>query len=85
MGAASQRALSLLSPKQGEEFSRITGGRYSGTGMYLEDQGGTIVVQRVFPHTPAEDAGVREGDRIVAIDAAPFFVCEPVWIGLAAP
>jgi carboxyl-terminal processing protease len=61
----------LLSPKQGEEFSRVTGGRYGGTGMYLEDQQGTIVVQRVFPHTPAEDAGVREGDRIVAIDAAP--------------
>jgi carboxyl-terminal processing protease len=27
-----------------------------------------IIVDRVFPNTPAEDAGVREGDRVVAVD-----------------
>jgi carboxyl-terminal processing protease len=32
---------------------------------------GTIVVDRVFPNTPAEEAGVREGDHIIAVDTIP--------------
>ena len=59
----------LLSPKESENFERATGGRYGGTGMLLGEQApGVIVVDRVFPNTPAEDAGVREGDRVVAVD-----------------
>ena len=59
----------LLTPKASESFSRSTNGRYGGTGMLLEEQQGVgVVVSRVFPHTPAEDAGVQEGDRITAID-----------------
>jgi carboxyl-terminal processing protease len=58
----------LLSPKESEDFSRGTNGRYGGTGMYIGEQQGAIIVDRVFPHTPAEEAGVQEGDRIVSID-----------------
>src|SRR5205085_11136635 len=59
----------LLSPKQSEDFNRTTGGRYGGTGMLIGEQSaGVFVVDRVFPNTPAEDAGVREGDRIVSVD-----------------
>ena len=61
----------LLSPKESEDFSRGTNGRYGGTGMYIGEQQGAIVVDRVFPHTPAEEAGVLEGDRIVAVDGVP--------------
>ncbi len=58
----------LFTPKASEDFARGTGGRYGGTGMLLgEDNTGTFVAQ-VFPHTPAADAGVQEGDRIVGID-----------------
>jgi carboxyl-terminal processing protease len=60
----------LLPPKRLTDFSRRTGGRYGGIGMEIQDVGGSIVVNRVFPHTPAEDAGVIEGDRIVGIDTA---------------
>src|SRR3954468_18669299 len=60
----------LLSPVQAADFNRNTGGRYGGTGMLIgQPEKGIIVVDRVFPHTPAEDAGVREGDRIVAVDS----------------
>jgi carboxyl-terminal processing protease len=31
----------------------------------------TIVVSRVFPHTPAEEGGVQEGDHIVRVDSLP--------------
>jgi carboxyl-terminal processing protease len=61
----------LLQPKKLAEFSRHTGGRYGGVGMEIgQDPTGAIVVNRVFPHTPAEEAGVTEGDRIVAVDTA---------------
>ena len=62
----------LLAPKQSEEFNRSTGGRYGGVGMLLEEQkagaGTSIVVRSVFPHTPAEEGGVLEGDRIIRVD-----------------
>src|SRR5687767_821890 len=58
----------LFSPKESEEFGRATGGRYGGTGMLLEEEEDKVVtVQRVFPNTPADDAGVLDRDRIVAI------------------
>ena len=60
----------LLPPKEYQSFSRTTNGRYGGVGMMIEDQQGKITVSRVFPHTPAEGAGIREGDRIVFIDTA---------------
>jgi carboxyl-terminal processing protease len=65
----------LLAPRQSEEFNRSTGGRYGGVGMLLEEQKAgastSIVVSRIFPHTPAEDGGVHEGDRIVRVDTFP--------------
>ena len=58
----------LFSPEETEEFARGTNGRYGGTGMLLAEEDQRVVtVQRVFPNTPAEDAGVSEGDRIIAI------------------
>jgi carboxyl-terminal processing protease len=65
----------LLAPKANEEFNRNVGGRYGGVGMLLEEQkpnGITrIVVARVFPHTPAEEGGVLEGDIITRVDTLP--------------
>lgn len=58
----------LLSPRESEAFNRGTNGRYGGTGMYIGQQQDAIVVDQVFPNTPAADGGVREGDRIVAVN-----------------
>jgi carboxyl-terminal processing protease len=58
----------LFSPKETKAFNTSTGGRYGGVGMAIEDQHGAIVIQRVYPHTPAEKAGIHEGDRIIEID-----------------
>src|SRR4029079_5342823 len=60
----------LLSPKELATFNAQTGGRYGGGGMEIGEVQGFVTVQRVFPHTPAEQAGVMEGDRIVTIDTA---------------
>jgi carboxyl-terminal processing protease len=58
----------LLSPKELSSFNAQTNGRYAGIGMEIAETQGFITVQRVFPHTPAEQAGVQEGDRINFID-----------------
>jgi carboxyl-terminal processing protease len=59
----------LFSPRQSEDFNRTTGGRYGGTGMSLVERApGVVVVERVFPNTPAEEGGVREGDHVVQVD-----------------
>src|SRR5204862_7596952 len=58
----------LLSPKELSTFNAQTNGRYAGIGMEIAETQGFITVQRVFPHTPAEGAGVQEGDRINFID-----------------
>ena len=58
----------LLSPKELSTFNAQTNGRYAGIGMEIAETQGFITVQTVFPHTPAEQAGVQEGDRIVQVD-----------------
>ena len=60
----------LLTPKQLQRFSTNSTGRYGGIGMRIEDQDGAIIVIQVFPNTPAEAAGITEGDRIVQVDTA---------------
>ncbi len=60
----------LYTPAQLKRFSTIATGKYGGIGMQIEQQEGAIVVVRVFDHTPAEQAGVAEGDHIVGIDTA---------------
>lgn len=58
----------LLTPKQLTGFNTNTAGRYGGIGMQIEEQNTVVTVSKVFPNTPAERAGIREGDRIVGID-----------------
>ncbi|HTR77629.1 MAG TPA: S41 family peptidase [Gemmatimonadaceae bacterium] len=60
----------LFTPKETQDFNRTTNGRYGGTGMYIgkPEVDGDVIVDRVFPHTPASDAGVIEGDHVVNVD-----------------
>ncbi len=60
----------LFTPKQMERFQGTSSGRYGGVGMQIENQEGQITVVKVFPHTPAERAGIVEGDRIVGVDTS---------------
>ncbi|HEX5437878.1 MAG TPA: S41 family peptidase [Gemmatimonadaceae bacterium] len=60
----------LFSPKEMQRFSTQSNGHYGGIGMSIQQQEDNVVVVHVFPHTPAEGAGVQPGDRIIAIDSA---------------
>ncbi len=60
----------LYTPKQLEAFNTTTGGFYGGVGMLIEEQEGNIIISKVYPHTPAEEAGIQEGDRIIQVDTS---------------
>ena len=60
----------LYTPKDLEMFNQNTGGFYGGIGMTIVSQDGLITIEKVFPHTPAERAGIRVGDKIVGVDTA---------------
>ncbi len=61
----------LLTPRDVKQFNSRTNGRYGGLGMSIEfDQRANYVrVATVYPNTPAEAAGIREGDHIAKIGA----------------
>ncbi len=61
----------LVTPAELAAFTVETAGRYGGIGLLIEKYEGEFVVNRVFPHTPGEEAGVLVGDRILAVDGQP--------------
>ncbi len=46
-------------------------GSFQGIGAYLRLEEGEIVIDRLFRNAPAELAGLRSGDRILAVDGEP--------------
>ncbi|HSL71883.1 MAG TPA: S41 family peptidase [Longimicrobiales bacterium] len=58
----------LYSPKEQDEFTQQHQGNYGGVGMTIEDRDGVHTVTRVFRDTPAERAGMAEGDRIYSVN-----------------
>ncbi len=55
-------------PEAFEHFNRQLDGTFSGVGLMLEEDEGGPVVVNVLPATPAEEAGVEIGERIVSVD-----------------
>jgi carboxyl-terminal processing protease len=60
----------LYTPKEYTNFNTKTGGRYGGLGMAIVADPVTkfVKVETVYPNTPAENGGVREGDLIIRVD-----------------
>ncbi|MEP6491568.1 MAG: S41 family peptidase [bacterium] len=59
----------LLTPKDLKQFKSRTNGRYGGLGMLIQEDPQThlITIATVYPNTPAEAGGIREGDHIVKV------------------
>lgn len=55
-------------PKPAEEFAKSLSGEFSGIGAEIGVKQGQLVVISPLPETPAFRAGLRPGDRIIAID-----------------
>lgn len=60
----------LFTPREIKQFNSRTGGRYGGLGMLIEQDPTSKVIRivTVYPNTPAENGGVREGDLIIKVD-----------------
>ena len=58
-----------FTPEELKRNNEDNAGNYKGVGILLQnDEQGQIEVIQVYPGSPAEAAGVREGDMIVAVD-----------------
>ncbi|MGA5317888.1 S41 family peptidase [Streptomyces pseudogriseolus] len=51
-----------------EEFQATLDGAYTGVGLWARQRGGRIEVSKVGSGTPADEAGIRAGDRLRSID-----------------
>jgi carboxyl-terminal processing protease len=49
-------------------LNEVTTGQYAGVGIEIDVRDGWITVVRPLPASPAEEAGLRTGDRVVEID-----------------
>jgi carboxyl-terminal processing protease len=71
-----------FSPDQLEEFEAATSGKFSGVGLTVSGAKRGLRVASVFPDTPAQRAGLEEGDVIVAVDGESI-AGEPVEVSRA--
>ncbi|MDQ7828717.1 MAG: S41 family peptidase [Armatimonadota bacterium] len=58
----------FLDPEAYREYREHLGGVFHGVGLFVELQGDRPVVVTPIPRTPAYRAGIRAGDRILAVD-----------------
>ncbi len=60
----------ILSPAERAAFDRNQlGNRYAGTGMTIRTTGGVVTAYRVFAGSPADQAGIHAGDRLIRVDS----------------
>src|SRR5262249_9734677 len=57
----------LLDPTTNQEMKLSTRGYFGGLGIVIAIRKGALTVMRPMPDTPAGNAGVKRGDRIVRI------------------
>ena len=53
------------------ELNTMLDGGFSGIGVVLEEKPRGLIVVSVFPNTPAAEAGMEEGERIISVDGTP--------------
>ena len=57
-----------LTPKEARQFDESVSGHFEGVGMNVEQDKRGLKVLRVFEKSPAERAGIRRGDFILAVN-----------------
>jgi carboxyl-terminal processing protease len=58
----------FFTAEQLEDFNAATSGEFDGVGLTVNEVGKGLRVAGVFPETPAEAAGIEQGDLIVSVD-----------------
>jgi carboxyl-terminal processing protease len=60
-----------LDPDELEALRQRNEGAYYGVGLQVAQRGDAIVITRVFEDSPAAEAGIRAGERVVSVNGAP--------------
>jgi carboxyl-terminal processing protease len=60
-----------LDPDELEALRERNEGAYHGVGLQVAQSGEEIVITRVFEDSPAAEAGIRAGDRLVSVEGRP--------------
>ena len=63
-----ERHTRFLTPEEREQNEEGLSGTYVGIGVQLEDERGDVVVASPIEDSPADRAGIRSGDVLVAVD-----------------
>ncbi len=58
----------LMRPEEYREMKLTTRGKFGGLGIVISVKDGHLVVVNPIPDTPAADAGIKPGDRVVQIN-----------------
>ncbi len=61
----------FMPPAESEEFQAEIAGNFEGVGMEVGTRDGVLTVVAPLKGSPAERAGVKPGDKIIAIDGKP--------------
>lgn len=62
---------SYLAPDDYQQFKEETSGQFAGIGVEVDLRDGQVIVIAPIPGSPAERAGIRSGDRVVAVNGIP--------------
>ena len=60
-----------LTPNQLNDSSSMISGNFVGLGVELKSDRESLFIVRVIPGSPAKEAGLLEGDRIISVDGIP--------------
>ena len=70
---------SYMDPQTFEEANADLEGAYEGIGAIVDTTGTYLTVISTFPASPAEKAGLRSGDQIIALDNEDMTGVNPRW------
>lgn len=71
LASLGDRFTTYLTPEELRALRAHTDGAYFGVGLQVAERPRGIVVTRVFPGSPAAEAGIARGARLVSVDGAP--------------
>ena len=57
-----------LAPDEYRSLNESTAGKFGGVGLEIALREGWFTVTRTVPNSPAEQAGIEQGDQIIAVD-----------------
>ncbi|MDW8228149.1 MAG: S41 family peptidase [Anaerolineales bacterium] len=69
-------------PQQTRDFQMYMSGEYEGIGAYVNTDAEFLTIVRPIPGSPAEAAGLKTGDQIIAVDGEDVTGLDPAMVRL---